>query len=203
MRVMGLIALVSFFSCGVPPMYSQAPAAKAAASDPKIAVVQFQSAVSATNEFQRDLADLRKKFQPKQTELKNLSGEIDQLTKQLRTDEAKLSEAEQQARARTIDKKKRDAQRVAEDDQNDWNQALQDLFARIAQKMGGVLDVYAKDHGFTLIVDRSERQDEAPVVLWASPSTEITRQVVDAYNAKSGVPAQATLPTAPQPSASR
>jgi outer membrane protein len=37
------------------------------------------------------------------------------------------------------------------------------------------------------------------VVLWANPSVDITQQVVDAYNAKSGVPAPAAAqPAAPQ-----
>ena len=166
-------------------------------------MISFQQAVTATNEFQREFAALQKKYEPKQTELKNLNDEIANLTKQLQADAGKLSDAERESRARTIDSKKKQAQRLAEDDQNDYNQAVQDVANRIAQKVGDVLTAYAKDHGFTLVIDRSEQEQGMPVVLYASPATDIGKQVIDAYNSKSGVPAQAALPSAPSPSASK
>jgi len=179
---------------------SQPPAPK---TDPplKIAVIQFQPAVTATNEFQRDFAALQKKFEPKQTELKNLGNEIDRLVQDLQTNGAKLSEAEQASRARIIDSKKKQAQRLSDDDQNDFQQALQEILNRVAAKVGDLLTSYANEQGYTLVVDRTEKQDETPVVLWANPALDITQQVVDAYNAKSGVPAPAesALPAAPKP----
>jgi len=70
------------------------PAAQAAPapSTAKVAVIMFQAAVAQTNEFQRDLADLQKKYDPKRTQLKNLSDEIDKLTKDLQDQGAKLSD---------------------------------------------------------------------------------------------------------------
>ena len=47
------------------PAAPSAPAAAAPAGPPKIAVVAFQVAVGQTNEFQRDFADLQKKYDPK------------------------------------------------------------------------------------------------------------------------------------------
>jgi outer membrane protein len=194
------------FGGSILPVVAQAPAAKPADAPAKIAVVQFQPAVTATNEFQRDFAELQKKFEPKRTELKNLGDEIDRLTKQLQTDGAKLSEAEQATRARSIDNKKKQAQRLADDDQSEYEQAVQELFNRVGAKVGETLTKYASEHGYTLVVDRSERQDQTPVVLWASPSIDITQPVVDAYNAKSGVPAppSAAAPSpAPKPAPPR
>jgi len=51
--------------------------------------------------------------------------------------------------------------------------------------------------GFTLVVDGSTNQQQAPVVLYASPSVDITKPIIEAYNLKSGVPAPAAAPTAP------
>ena len=90
-----------FFAAGM-PLLAQAPAAKPADAPAKVGVVQFQPAVTATNEFQRDFAAVQKKFEPKRTELKNLSDEIDRLTKQLQSEGSKLGEAEQATRARAI-----------------------------------------------------------------------------------------------------
>lgn len=204
MRVRHAVPCASLLFVGViSGLSGQAPASKPVDEQTKIAVIQFQPAVSATNEFQRDLAALQKKFEPKKTELKTLSDEIDSLTKQLQADAGKLSEAEQAARARNIDDKKKRAQRLAEDAESDFEQEAKELFGRVADKVGALLTEYAKEHGFTLVMDRAE-QDQGPVVLYASESTDITRQIVDAYNAKSGVAAQVDgLPATPQPSASR
>lgn len=191
---------------GILPAFAQVPASKPADAPLKIAVVQFQPAVTATNEFQRDFAELQKKFDPKRTELKNLGDEIDRLTKQLETDSAKLSESEQTSRARTIDNKKKQAQRMAEDDQSEYEQAVQEIFNRVGAKLGDTLTRYASEHGYTLVVDRSEQQDQTPVVLWASASIDITQPIIDAYNTKSGVPAQPASmeqPPAPKPSSPR
>jgi outer membrane protein len=168
----------------------------------KIAVIEFQNAVTATNEFQRDFAEVQKKFEPKRVELKNLTDEIDRLTKELQTEGAKLTEAQQAERARTLDAKQKQAQRLSEDDQNDYQHAVQDVLSRVAQKVGDALTTYAKEHGLTLVIDASGTDQQGPMVLWASPTLDITKKIVEAYNAKSGVPAQsAGLPAAPAPSA--
>ena len=199
MRMRGTLAYASLLCLGLTQAAAaQAPAPKMSNQSPTVAVIQFQPAVTATNEFQRDFAALAKKFEPKRTELKTLTDEIDTLTRQLQADGQKLSEPEQAARARVIDDKKKQAQRLAEDDQNDYNQAVQELYGRVASKVDALLATYAKDRGFTLVMDRTEQQQEPPVVLYAEPSTDITRQIVDAYNQKSGAPAPEP-PAAPAP----
>ena len=62
---------------------AQKPAASAPAGPSKVAVIMFQAAVSQTNEFQRDFADLQKKYDPRRVALKTLSDQVDALTKQL------------------------------------------------------------------------------------------------------------------------
>jgi outer membrane protein len=183
---------------------AQTPAASATADAPKIAVIAFQAAVTSTNEFQRDFGDLQKKFAPQRNQLKTLSDEVEALTKELQTNGEKLSDVERASKAKTIDEKKKQAQRVAEDAQNDYQQAMQDTFGKVAAKVDEVLNAYSKQQGFTLVIDATENQQQAPLVLYAAPSSDITKAVVDAYNAKSGVPAPpAPAPAAPKPAASR
>lgn len=201
MGAMSLKAAILFcLLCGVVWAGSaQAPASKPDDHPAKVAVVQFQGAVTATSEFQRDFAELQKRFEPKQAELKTVSDEVDRLTKQLQTDSARLNEAEQESRAKALDLKKRQAQRLAEDAQAEYERATEELFNRVAEKLGSHLTQYAADHGYTLVMDRSEEKDQTPAVLWANPSIDITQQVVDTYNAKSGAAPQAK-PVAPAPS---
>lgn len=179
-----------------------APAAASSAQAPKVAVIAFQAAVTSTNEFQRDFADLQKKFEPQRTQLKSLSDEVDTLTKQLQAQSSTLADADRAAKARQIDEKKKQAQRIAEDAQNDYSQAMQDTFGKVAAKVDEVLLAYAKDQGFTMVIDATEQQQQPPVVLYASPSSDITKAIVDAYNTKSGVPAPPPeAPSAPRPAA--
>jgi outer membrane protein len=175
-----------------------APATSAAPAGPaKVAVIAFQTAVFQTNEFQRNFADLQKKYEPKRTQLKTMADEVDGLEKQLQAQGDKLSDAERASRAKTIEDKKKQAQRFAEDAQNDLQGEMQESFNGIASKVGDVLVNYAQAQGFTLVVDGTGSQQQAPVVLYASPSTDITKAIIDAYNVKSGVPAP---PPQPAPS---
>jgi len=157
----------------------------------KIAVVAFQVAVSQTNEFQRAFTDLQKKWDPKRQQLKAMSDDIDKITKDLQTQGDKLSEAERATRAKTLDDKKKQFDRQQGDAQNDFQQEMQQLYAGTASKVYDVLSSYAEKNGYTLVMDISGQQTP---VLYALPTTDITKPVIEAYNVKSGVPA---LPAAP------
>ncbi len=160
-------------------------------------MIAFQQAVTQTNEFQRNYADLQKKYDPKRQHLKTLNDEIDALKKQLQTQGAALSDADRESRATNIDAKEKELQRDADDDQNDFKQDMQETFNGVATKVDAVLVDYAEKHGFTVVLDGSEEQ--TPIVMYASPSTDITKAIIDAYNVKSGVPAPPAQPAAAAP----
>ncbi len=175
--------------------------AAAPAGPPKIAVIAFQVAVGQTNEFQRNFADLQKKYDPKRQQLKTLSDEVDNLTKQLQTQGDKLSDTERASRAKTIDDKKKQLQRDGEDASNDFQNEMQEMYQGLASKVYDILSTYAQQHGYTLVLDVAQQQTP---VLYAVDSTNITKPIIDAYNTKSGVPAPpapaaGAAPAAPMP----
>src|SRR3954471_11889722 len=94
----------------------------APAGPPKIAVIAFQVAVGQTNEFQRNFADLQKKYDPKRQQLKALNDDIEARTKALQAEDEKLSDAERASRTKAIEDKKKQLERSAEDAQNDFQQ---------------------------------------------------------------------------------
>jgi len=192
-----VITLASGLALGAAAQTPSAPAASAVPA--KVAVIAFQAAVGQTNEFQRNFADLQKKYEPKRNQLKTMADEIDGLEKQLQAQGDKLSDAERANRAKTIDDKKKQAQRFAEDAQNDLQGEMQEVYNAVASKVYDVLSSYAQQQGYTLVVDGSGSQQQAPVVLYASPSTDITKAVIEAYNVKSGVPAPPPQPAATAP----
>jgi len=186
------------------PAPAPAPAAAPAGST-KLAVIAFNVAVGQTNEFQRNFADLQKKWEPKRQELKKLNDDIEASTKALNAQGATLSDAERASRAKTIDDKKKQLDRSADDAQNDFQQEMQQVFSTTASKVYDVLSSYAQQNGFTLVLNIADPQ---PQILYALPSTDITKIIVDAYNVKSGVPAPppaapaaAPVPRAPKPAA--
>jgi outer membrane protein len=168
-----------------------APTAAAPAVPAKIAVVAFQLAVAQTNEGQRDFGDLQKKYAPKEAALKTLSDEIDNLTKQLQAQGATLSQAEQANKAKVIDEKKKQLDRDSEDARNDFQADIQEMYNALASKVYDVMSTYAEHEGFTLVLDISQQQTP---VLFSANGTNITKQVIDAYNVKSGVPAPPPQP---------
>ena len=203
-------ALIATAQTAPAAQHPAAPATTHEASAPvgpaKVAVIEFQAAVAQTNEFQRDFADLQKKYDPKRQQIKALSDDIDNLTKQLQAQGAQLSDVERETRARTIDDKKKQLDRDTQDAQGDFQTDMQELVNRIAGKVGASMTEYAQTHGYTLVLDATEQQQQAPTVLYALPSIDITKAVIDAYNEKSGVPAPPppapATPDAPKPNPS-
>jgi len=174
------------------------PAPAAPAGPAKIAVIAFQVAVAQTNEGQRNFADLQKKYAPREEQLKSLNDEVETLTKQLQAQGDKLSDAERASRAKAIDDKKKKLDRDAEDARNDFQQEMQDMYNGLASKVYDVLETYAQQQGYTLILDVAQQQTP---VLYATESTNITKAIIDAYNVKSGVPAPPAPPAGTAPKA--
>ena len=167
----------------------------------KVAVINFQAAVFQTNEGRQKIAALQQKFDPKRTQLKAEADEINTLKKQLQADASKLTDAERQSRTQAIDEKEKTLQRDGQDASSDYEQQMQQTYQQLAEKVYGVLQSYAKEHGFGVVLDESAAAQQPPTVLWRNDSTDITKAVISAYNVKSGVPAPgatgSTIPSAP------
>lgn len=191
------VVLALAFGLGFNATAQTAPAA-ASAAPAKIAVIAFQAAVAQTNEGQRDLADIQKKYEPKRSQLKALNDEIEGLQKQLQTQGDKLSDQERNTRVKSIDDKQKTLQRSAEDAQNEFNGEMDEMFRGLAQKVFEVVSAYAQQNGYTIVVDASQ---QGSGVLWWNQTTDITKPIIEAYNTKSGVPAPpaSAAPAAPTP----
>lgn len=176
-----------------------APAAEAApqAIPAKIALVAFEQAVFATNEGQRAVQDVQKKYAPKKAEIDTLSQEVDTLKKELQSAPATLTDEQRSTKLKSIDSKEKELNREAEDAQTAYNSDLQAAYGTVAKKVSVTLKDYVAKNGFTLLLDVSNQQSN---VMWALPSTDVTKAVVDAYNVSSGVAAPVpSAPTATRP----
>jgi outer membrane protein len=207
------LVLVSAFAAGLvttvslaqtTPQAATAPAAAPTtqpASPPpqavpaKIALIEYEEVAAATNEGQKAVGDLQKKYEPQKAKLDALKTEIDSLTKQLQGAPATMTDEEKASRGRTIDTKQKQLQRDADDAQNAYSADVQEAIGKVAQKLGPVVMKYVQQNGYTMLIDNTGPPQQGGLnVLWA-PGTDISQAVVDAYNASSGVAAQ--VPSAP------
>jgi len=166
-----------------------AAAANPAAAPPattRIGIINIQNASVMTNEGRRDFEALQKKFEPTQTTLNNLNQEIDSLKKQLQAQSDKLNDQARADMVKNIETKQKTLQRQAEDAQADFQGQQNDIANRIGGKLLEVLDKFAKQNGYSVILDVSSQQSP---VLWAAQTTDVTKEIVDSYNAQSSVPA--------------
>lgn len=176
------------------------PTATTAPTGTKIGTINIEQAIFSTNEGQRDFDALRKKLEPKDAELKSMSEEVDSLKKQLSTQGDKLNDEARGTLVKQVEQKQKSLERAMQDARDDAQSQQNEIAQRILQKMAPMLVKYAGDNGFGVIMDTSNPWPNGPV-LWAGPSVDITKAVVDAYNAKSGVPAPA--PEAPKAGTNR
>lgn len=168
------------------------------ATGTRMGTVNVEQAIFATNEGQRDFEALSKKLEPKQTELKNQNDEVESLKKQLNTQGDKLNEDSRATLVKQIEQKQKSLERAVQDARDDAQSQQNEIAQRILQKMGPMLVKYAADNGFGVIIDTSNPWPNGPV-LWAGPAVDITRPVVELYNAQSGVPAPAAKPAGTRP----
>jgi Skp family chaperone for outer membrane proteins len=162
----------------------------------KIALVAFEQAVFSTNEGQRAVLEVQKKYEPQKTKIDTLSNEIDGLKKQLGSLPATATAEDRASKQRVIDTKDKELQREAEDAQASYNAELQEAYGKVAAKVSVTLKNYVSQNGFTLLLDVS---NQSSAVMWALPSTDVTDAVIQAYNTSSGVAA----PPPAAPSANR
>lgn len=168
---------------------AQAASHPTPAAPVKVGIIAIQQAIGSTNEGKKDFDALEKRFAPKQAELKTQNDEIENLKKQLQAQGDKLSDDARAAQVRNIETRQKALQRSYDDAQAEFQQAQQEIVNRVGTKMVKLLQDYAVKNGYGVILDVSNPQTP---VLYASESTNITKEIVDAYNAQS--PAGAASP---------
>ncbi len=185
-----------------------APAAPAAAAPntttgsavtTKVGIIDFQRAVIATNEGQREFEALAKKFDPTQQKLKTQSDEVENLKKQLQTQGDKLNEEARAGLVKNIEIKQKALQRDLEDAQGEAQREQNELFSKVGAKVYKTLEKYAASNGFAVILNYTQGDPQSPL-LWAVPQVDVTKEVVDAYNRESGVAPPAAPAKAPSSS---
>lgn len=141
----------------------------------KIGVVNMEEAVNNTKAGKRAQAELKRKVERYEKDLKDQRERIQKMQKELENagmllkPEAKLSKQREYERlVREFQDKQRDANQ-------DMNVAQREVFKPILQKMKSIIEDIGKKGGYVLIT-------ETRAVLYAPNSADITKQVIAAYD---------------------
>jgi outer membrane protein len=179
------------------PVLALAVTLTASAQQGKFAVINIQGALMGTKDGQKAAAELQSKTAPKKKELEQKQNEINVLQDQLNKGSNTLSEAAKSDLYKKIEYQKKALQREVEDAQADLEADQQKILQQLGEKILSVIQKYSRDNGYTLVVDVSSPQTP---VLWASPSIDITKEIIELYdkNAVSSNAAPATSAPAPK-----
>src|SRR3954464_12529601 len=173
----------------------------------KVGVISVQGAIVGTKDGQKASQELDAKFAPRKKDFDSRQSELASLQDQANKGGSVLSEDKRSQLARDIDEKKKRLERDMQDAQEELQTEQQRLLQSLGQRMMAVIEKYAKDNNFTLILDVSNPNTP---VLYASSGIDITSDIISLYD-KNPTPAPTgatptgagTGATAPRPGAAR
>ncbi|MBV9670373.1 MAG: OmpH family outer membrane protein [Acidobacteriales bacterium] len=159
----------------------------------KVGVISVQGAIVGTKDGQKASQELESKFTPRKKEFDTRQSEIAQLQDQYNKGGTVMSEDKRNQLAREIDEKKKRLERDMTDANEELQAEQQRVLQGLGQRMMAVIEKYAKDNGYTMILDVSNPNTP---VLYASSGIDITQDIVSLYDKN---PAPAVAPGAPKP----
>lgn len=158
----------------------------------KVGVISIQGAIVGTKDGQKASQDLDAKFVPKKKEFDSRQSELAQLQDQYNKGGTVMAEDKRVQLAREIDEKKKRLERDTTDAEQDLKDEQQKVLQGLGQRMMAVIEKYAKDNGYSMILDVSNPNTP---VLYASSGIDITQDIVSLYDKTSSNGAPSTLPT--------
>jgi outer membrane protein len=182
--------------------WAQGNGTAAAPAPVKLGVLNVRNAIVSTGEGKQASAELQSQFAPRQNDLESLNKQIEDVRNRLSAGQRTLSEDEKLRLQRQGEQATRQLERKQTELQEDLNAAQSEIIDRIGRKMMDVLDRYARENGFTVILDSSSQNTP---LIYNSGQGDVTQEIIrlydQAYPVKGGAPATTTpaRPASTQP----
>ena len=154
----------------------------AAHAQGKVGVININAAIAGTAEGKKAIADLQKKYLPRQQELEQLQKELQGMQEQLNKPAPGATDEGQRRLARDLEDKQKILKRKTDDAQSDFNADRDEAVQRMGQKMLVILRDYASQNGFSLVMD-----DTQVPIYYAATNIELTAEMVKRYDAANPV----------------
>jgi outer membrane protein len=170
----------------------------AQAQQGKFAIINIQGAIISTKDGQAAAAKLNSETAPKKKQLEQRQNEINALQDQLNKGQNTMSDSAKADLYKNIEAKKKSLQREVEDAQADLEAEQNKILQQLGAKVMAVIERYAKDNGYTMVVDVGSQNTP---VIYASPSIDITKEIIELYDKSTASSAPAPTPASPKPAA--
>lgn len=136
-------------------------------------LARSSAGVAAREQLEREKAAMQKEMDGKRVELDKLRDELEKKGP-LMTAEARRDREE------AMERKRRDATRLADDFQRELGRKEQQLAQRVLQDISGVIERVGKQKGYYLVLERGRAG-----VLFSSPEADLTDDIIKAYDQES------------------
>src|SRR3979490_3150382 len=158
---------------------AQSTGGAAASAPSKIAVLNVRNAIVATAEGKQAQAQLQSQFAPKQNELQSTQKQIEDLQRRMSEGARTLSDDEKAKLQRQGELLTRRLQRDNDGLTEELNAAQGEIIDGIGRKMLDVLDRYARENGYTAVLDTSA---QGSPVIYGSSQSDITQEIVKLFD---------------------
>jgi outer membrane protein len=172
-------------------------AAQTAAAPVKVGVIQIQAALVSTKDGQAAAADLENRLGPRRKELEKQQADIKDMQDKLQRGGNTMAQTAKDDLTRNIDRKTTQLNRDMQDAQAELDEEQQRIVRELSDKMMPVIDKYAQEKGFSVILDVSNPQTP---VIYASNTVDITKDIIELYD-KTAPAASPVKVSAPKPGA--
>ena len=146
---------------------------------PKIAIVNLSIALTATKDGKQATLDLDKKFEPQQKEVQAQESEVARISAQLEKSGPVLSDDARTQLQQDLVDKQRKLDRYKQDAQESVAKEEQKLVEALGQKLLVFIKKYAKDNGYTLVLDVGNPNTP---VLYSETTYDVTTDLVSSYD---------------------
>lgn len=203
MKTFRAIAAVAFCAVSAGTVLAQQPRAGATpptAPPVTVNVPETKIALVNTDEFANEktgvfrlvsaMKRVGREFEARRVEIQTLRQQTEKATADLQqASKVRHTRAWRQQRDK-IDQMKKDYTRKGKDAQGAYQKRLEEVLRPVYDDIGKALDVYAKAHGITLVLDVTKVQG----IVSAEASLYITRAFIAEFNSKNPVRASLTQP---------
>ena len=158
--------------CGVPgPALAQAPpGGRVGYVDLQRILARSQAGIQAREQLEKEKVGMQKQLDGHKVELDKLRDELEKKGQLLSAD-ARRDKQDQ------LERKLRDAQRLAGDLEKELQKKEQNMGAKILRELEGIFTRVGKEKGYAVILERRQAG-----VVYGAPEADVTEEVIKAFD---------------------
>jgi outer membrane protein len=153
--------------------------ASIASADFKLAYVDVQKAIEKSTAGKKAKDDMKKEAEKKNKDLEKKKSDVDKMREDIEKKRSVLSEEAFGKRAAELQDEMQKFNQLAQKAQVELQKKESELLQPIVDKMKKVIEKIAKEKGISMVIQSNQN---AQIVLYATPESDITDDVVKSFD---------------------